>query len=181
MFGTGDIGSDFPIYSIQSEVGYNTDTSTGIYSFGDLDAQIVWYDHDVNADTRGLTAYFNGSLNLTSVELEYDPDVEHRQSKDAVIVGGERTIFFDLDDGTSDVDVFISGTKNATSVTQIDTGINMRNVSNINQLIAATVDTKGGDGDDVWLFGADVTDHDDIYYTISTDGGYSWTPKNTMG
>ncbi|MCX6814499.1 MAG: hypothetical protein NTY20_02535 [Candidatus Aenigmarchaeota archaeon] len=169
-----DTETGFPIESIQSEVGYNAAFSAGIRSFGDLDAQIVWENTDSTTVTIWKTIYFNGTSNSVGTERQLDADIEYQASK-YLVIAGEKSVFFAMDDITTDLDAFIITSKDGALSSQVDTGLNVRYVAGVEQEIASVVDTRAPGGDDIWVFGVDSSDTDGIYYANSTDGGSTWS------
>jgi hypothetical protein len=178
-FDEADIAAGFPIYSIQTDVlGYNLDTSVGIVSFGDLDAQIFWIDTDNAASADLETIFFDGDTNTIGTQRTLDNDVEFNISGAAYysVIVGAKTITFAMDDDTSDLDAYITTAKDGALNSQVDTGLNitMNSTALISGLVTAVVDVNASASDDIWAFAVDAEDIHDIYYAKSTDGGTNW-------
>ena len=174
--GATDTETGFPIFSIQSNLGFNVAFALGIESFGDLDAQIFWINNTFSSSYALESAYFNGTSNSVGQEITLEPDVEGSTTFNSYwsVIIGERIITFAMDDGTQDLDAYITIVKNGTLSSQIDTGIDMDDQSFTAAYVTAIVDTRADGADDIWVFAVDDADDEDIWYSVSTDGGDSW-------
>jgi len=175
-FAIGDIETGFPIYNIQNEIGYEREIPVGLESFGDLDAQIFWIDTDSYGTSADLeTVFFDGDSNTIGTQRTLDDDVEFytlTASFSSVIVG-EKTITFGMDDGTTDLDAYITSTKGGDLTSQIDTGLQMEYKNFVPKCVDAIVDTRSVTND-IWVFAVDDNDPQDIWYAKSMDSGSTW-------
>jgi len=163
--------------------GYDYPGHIGIKSFGDLDAQIFWIDNTDGSSADLETIYYNGTSNSTGTQVTMDADVEFHWNTigypdwgtwggyDSIILNNN-TITVAMDDGTQDLDAYILTSKRDTTVTQVDTGLNLfdSDSSGFGD-VSLVVDTLTND---IWVFARDSTDNDDIYYAISSDYGQTW-------
>ncbi len=162
-----------PLYNIQEEAGYGRPLSLGIRSFGDLDAQIFW---DIDSNFR--TVFFDGDTNTIGTQVLLNDSTKQYStygSNDAVVIG-DSTISFARDSPTSNVQAYVTSSKDGNMSSYIDTGLDQYYAAGIQYsgFITAAVDTRASGGDDIYLFVTDDDDPNDIYYAQSTDGGVSW-------
>lgn len=178
--GAADTETGFPVFNIQNvtEDPYANPTTMGISSFGDLDAQLVWIDTDDYGAYDLETIFFDGDTNTFGTQDTLDPDIEWSTgfTTNTMVIIGEKTIIFGADDGTTDIDAYELGSKDNTTNSQADTGLDVAiGTTDVHVgTMVAVVDTEADGSDDIWLFAVDDDDQQDIAYVVSTDGGATW-------
>jgi len=174
---TDDTSDGFPIFTIQNGTGYATQFALGLESFGDFDAQLFWLNTTTSGTYQLRTTFFNGTSNTTSPDVILDLDIQSDSdffSHWSVIVGN-RTITFSMNDtGDRDLDAYITTVRNGTLSSKVDTGIQMEFDTTTSAQVTAVVDTRSPGEDDIWVFAVDDDDDQDIWYSVSPDGGDTW-------
>ncbi len=179
-----DIAEGFPIYSIQSETGYNDPFAIGIDSFGDLDAQITWIDTDTAGAFQLETIYFNGTSNTTGTQQTLDADVEgvDNNANYYSLINEENTVIFAADDDTTFLDAYIITSKDGALDSQTNTGLSYFNTEawvsgNIpGQVTAVTLQPK----DSLLTFAVPNYDYQDIVYSFTDSNITNWIGHNSF-
>ena len=174
--GAADTETGFPIFGIQNGIGYANPVGIGIESFGDLDAQIFWMNTTVLSSINLDTAFFNGTSNSVGQEIVLGDDVAGGTSLTygwSVIIG-DRVITFAGNKTVFNLDAYITIVKNGSLDSKVDTGIDMDVQLSTAAYVTAIIDTKSDGGDDIWVFAVDRDDDEDIWFSVSPDGGDTW-------
>ena len=164
-----DMESKFPIFSVQSEAGYNYAVPLGMFEFpGGVrrDYQLLWVDTDSDTSADLETIFFNSSSSSFGTQDTLDADIEWGSlTSDGYtsIAGVGRAngefLAFGLDDGTTDLDVWKLPNKGSTTATQTDTTLNMAYYQRGESLVTTVNDYEA---DIVHVFAVDSTDSKDI-------------------
>ncbi len=179
--GLADAEVGFPKFGLQTSAGFHgSGMSVGIESYGDLDSYIYWVDNDdaSSFDIEGV--FFNGTSNTNGTEVVFNANAEFssvQSPQGSSLLVGETSITFGVDDGTLDLDAIIMvNSKTNTTFQVVDTGLDV-NLTNLatSKAFTSVVDTRADGSNDIWVFGVNPSDFEEILYVNSIDGGLTWS------
>lgn len=176
---TNDHETGFPVWNVTTA----WDTSeyrTSLFSWEDQDAQLVFNDGDTT--TRVLyTLNFDGVTDSFGTLRTVDGDVETDTGMrgNGVRLNDSHYAVFDMDDSSEDLDRYLFVSRDSTLSTQVDTGINVHFSTGSEYGKAVGVLDTVNTQDELWVFGTNNFDNQDIYYATSDDFGATWD-NNTL-
>jgi len=173
VWATNDFPSGFPL--IVDPVGNNNPLPNGIFSFGDLDAMIIWIDRSAGPSAASLEAnFFNGTTNALDGLFTLATDVEYENTVApfaTVITNNGRIVTFAANDNEVALQARILENKTDQTATVVDTGINVSVVDPNSGPVTAFLDNASGN---IWVFAIDSNVPQNVFYAVSSDEGDTW-------
>jgi hypothetical protein len=176
--GTWDTHAGYPM-SAQTYVGYNVNPCVGIVSHGNGNMQVNYINPNASSSVPVYLKFWNATTNTGGTEVNINADIEYQTTAmqfETVSLLNGTTIFFGLDDATSDLDAYTFDSELDTISSKADTGLNtMGTMSNYPKTITAVLDSRNINRT-IYLFSVNATNRVQIWMTYSTDSGTTWNP-----